>query len=130
MKIKIHVTIENENQMENENQVMTEYIASLERGELSAETLGLTLKESKIINSEIQKKMIDCQVKDYVSRHRFCSCCGSILSIKGSNSLIYRTLFGKIDLKSPRLFTCKCQSQVQSSFSPLSPVLKDHILLN
>lgn len=47
--------------------------------------------------------------------------------IKGYHPLIYRTLFGKICIKSPRLLACKCKDQQQSSFSPLSQVLEEHI---
>jgi hypothetical protein len=118
MKIKIQFMVESEN-----HQTIIEDIACLERGEMSAETLGLTLEESKSINAEIQKKMVDHQIKNFASQHRFCSCCGAVLSIKGYNSLIYRTLFGKLHLKSPRFEVCKCQPQVQSSFSPLPPIL-------
>lgn len=53
MKIKIQLMVESE------NQTITEDIACLERGEVSAETLGLTLAESKSVSVEIQKKMID-----------------------------------------------------------------------
>lgn len=121
MKIKIQLTIDSENQS------TTEDIVCFEREDLSAETLGLTLKEAKTINSEIQKKMMDHQITDFLSHHRFCSYCGATLFIKGYNPLTYRTLFGKICLKSPRLVICKCHPQSQSSFSPLSAILKEHI---
>lgn len=121
MKIRIQFIIDSGNQNS------TEDIACLEREELTAETLGLTLQEAKAITSEIQKKMIDHQITDFVSHNRFCSCCGATLSIKGYHPLIYRTLFGKICLKSPRLFTCKCQSQGPSSFSPLAHILTERL---
>ncbi|MEI6628179.1 MAG: ISKra4 family transposase, partial [Alphaproteobacteria bacterium] len=121
MKIKIQLIIDNENQS------VTEDILCFERQELSAETLGLTLEEAKTINSEIQKKMVDHQIKDFLAHHRFCQCCGKKLSIQGYHSLIYRTIFGKICLNSPRLLTCKCKPQSRSSFSPLPLVLTKHI---
>ncbi|MCE3239307.1 MAG: hypothetical protein K0R24_2288 [Gammaproteobacteria bacterium] len=121
MKIRIQLIIEAENQN------LIEDITCLEREELSAETLGLTLRESKIINSEIQKKMVDHQIKDLVFHHRLCPCCASTRSIQEYHSLTYRTLFGKICLRSPRLLTCKCRPQSQLSFSPLSSILGEHI---
>ncbi|MGV8949276.1 MAG: ISKra4 family transposase [Candidatus Paracaedibacter sp.] len=121
MKIRIQLIIETENQN------VFEDIACLQREELSAETLGLTLRESKTINSEIQKKMVDHQIMDFVFHHRFCPCCGSTRSIQGYHSLTYRTLFGKMRLRSPRLLTCKCHPQSQFSFSPLSSILGEHI---
>lgn len=119
MKIKIQCIIDSENQS------VTEDIICLEREGLVAENLGLTLKEAKIINSEIQKKMVAHQITDFASQVRFCSCCGAQLFIKGYHPLIYRTVFGKICIKSPRLLACKCQPR--KSFSPLSTILNDHI---
>lgn len=121
MKIRIQLIIDDDNHN------ITEDIACLNRDELSAETLGLTLKESKTINAEIQKKMVDRQIKHFALQNRFCPCCGAILAIKGYNSLIYRTLFGKLHLKSPRFESCNCKSQIQSSFSPLPPILTKRI---
>jgi hypothetical protein len=37
--------------------------------------------------------------------------------------LKYRTLFGKLSLKSPRFFECNCHSRKQESFSPLAKLL-------
>lgn len=121
MKIKIQFIIDSEDRSS------TEDIACLEREELTAETLGLTLQEAKTITSEIQKKMIGHQITDFVSHNRFCPCCGSTLSIKGYHPLVYRTLFGKICLKSPRLLTCKCQTQGVLSFSPLTHILTERL---
>lgn len=47
--------------------------------------------------------------------------------IKGHHSLTYRTLFGVLHLKSPRLWECDCQEHEKSSFSLLAKVLSDHI---
>ncbi|RZI45233.1 ISKra4 family transposase [Candidatus Finniella inopinata] len=123
MKIKIQFVTDRDNQS------ITEDIICLERQELSAETLGLILMEAKKITAEIQKKMVYHQIKDFVSQNRFCSCCGTARSIKGYHPLVYRTLFGRLVLKSPRVLTCQCQPQSQPhySFSPLCSVLTTHI---
>lgn len=121
MKIKIQAVIDIN------DQCVTEDICCLERQELSAETLGLTLEETKKMNGEVQKKMIDYQVRDFLSKHRFCQHCGAKQSIKGYCQLMYRTVFGKICINSPRLLTCKCQLLPQLSISPLSSVLTTHI---
>lgn len=121
MKIRIQLIVESGDKS------TTEDIVCLERKQLSAETLGLTLKESKTINSEIQKTMITHQMTEFVSYHRFCPCCGAERFIKGYHPLIYRTLFGKICLRSPRLLVCRCQAQHQYSFSPLAQILEEHL---
>jgi hypothetical protein len=39
---------------------------------------------------------------------------------------VYRTLFGTLNLKSPRLLECDCQEHEKSSFSPLTKILHEH----
>lgn len=121
MKIKIQIVIDNNSQM------MTEDIICLTRDDLSAETLGMTLKEAKEITVGIQQKMVSHQITDYLEHHKNCPCCGKSRFIKGYNPLIYRTLFGKLSIKSPRLHECNCQSHTKSSFSPLAHVLLERI---
>lgn len=120
MKIKLQIIIDND------NKCITEDVIHLERETLSAETLGLTLTEAKNINSKVQEIMVAHQITDFVSHNRFCVCCGVILPIKGYHPLVYKTLFGKICLRSPRFFSCSCQSQKSSTFSPLAYILTEH----
>jgi len=40
--------------------------------------------------------------------------------------LIYRTVFGKLTLPSPRWYTCRCQTTEPRSFSPLAELLQEH----
>lgn len=120
MKIKIQVVVENGNQL------ITEDITCLTRNDLSAETLGMSLKEAKEISAGIQRTMVRHQVTDYLMHHQNCPCCGKTRFIKGYHSIIYRTLFGKLSIKSPRLYACRCQSQ-KKSFSPLANILPERI---
>ena len=120
MKIKIQVVIDDD------DQVITEDIISLVRDDLSAETLGMTLKEAKEIAIRIQQKLVTHQIVDYLAHHRTCSYCGKSRNIKGYHSLIYRTLFGKLSLKSPRLYECGCQPKANESCSPLAQILVEH----
>ena len=121
MKITIQTIVESNNQK------IIQDVASIEREGLSAETLGLTLKEAKNITAGIQTIMATHQVADYISHERSCSQCGKLCPIKEYHSLTYRTLFGVLPLRSPRLFECKCQSQEDHSFSPLTKILSEHI---
>ncbi|OJX14396.1 MAG: hypothetical protein BGO77_02790 [Caedibacter sp. 37-49] len=109
-----------------DDQKIVKDISCLERQELSAETLGLTLEEAKVITSGIQETMTAYQVSQYTSNQRACRCCGKPRLIKGYNPLIYRTLFGILHLKSPRLLECDCQKHEKSSFSPLTKILHEH----
>ena len=120
MKITIQMIIDDENQK------IVKDVACLERDELSDEMLGLTLKESKIITSSIQETMTTYQVSHYTHHQQTCLCCGKLRPIKGYRSLTYRTLFGILHLKSPRLLECNCQEHEKSSFSPLSRILPEY----
>lgn len=120
MKITIQMFIDDENQK------TVKDVACLERQELSAEMLGLTLAESKIITSGIQRTMTDYQVSKYTRDQQPCLCCGKLRSIKGYWPLTYRTLFGTLHLKSPRLLECSCQGHEKSTFSPLAEILPEH----
>ena len=120
MKITIQMIIDDEDQK------TVNDVACLERDELSAEMLGLTLTEAKIITSGVQKTMTDYQVSKYMHDQRPCLCCGKLRFIKGYSSLTYRTLFGILHLKSLRLLECSCKEKKQSSFSPLAKLLPEH----
>jgi hypothetical protein len=120
MKITIKVVIEQE------SKVITENIISIARQKLSAETLGLNTIEAKQITSGIQQVMTHHQIKDYISEQKTCNNCGEKLMNRGYHSLKYRTLFGKLSLKSPRLLKCNCHKHKQKSFSPLTKLLSDH----
>lgn len=122
MKITIKVVIEQKDQM------ITENITTIERQELCTETLGLSLIESKQITSGIQQVMTQYQVDDYIAKQKTCKDCGKRLLNRGYLSLKYRTLFGKLSLKSPRLLECNCHNHQRKSFSPLARLLPNHSL--
>lgn len=125
MKIKIQLIIESTSP-DNCNQLqMVEEITLLERGALVPETLGLNLAEAKEIVAGIQNVLTTEQVKEYVEQHRHCPDCGVEYLHKDQQNIIYRTLFGKLKLKSPRLVSCNCQLSKSKSntFSPLTQLL-------
>lgn len=78
MKVHIQMVISHDNQ-----QQMTYDILGLERKELSLETLGLTLTDSKMILANVQKTMVSEQTKEFISQHKGCGCCGKSRAIKG-----------------------------------------------
>lgn len=121
MKIRIQVTIESD---VSDGGVVDE-IACLERGALGPETLGLTLAEARELLAGVQQVMVREQVAEYVEQQRTCAQCGHRRGCKHNRHLVYRTLFGKLKLLSPRLYTCACQSQEKRSFSPVARLLTD-----
>lgn len=62
MKIKIQMTIENDS-----GETAMEDIATINRGELSISTVGLTLKEAKDMTANIQELMTRHQFTEYIA---------------------------------------------------------------
>lgn len=121
MNIKIKLVIESaEGTIESELDV-----AQLQRSGLSAATLGLTLAESKQILQVIQQEMVNAQVANYMEQQTCCPDCGQPRQQKGRHQIVYRSVFGKLQLDSPRLFHCGCQSHATKSFSPLALLLSE-----
>ena len=69
--------------------------------------------------------MASMQVKDFIKEQRTCSECGKKRTIDGYHNLNYRTLFGKLVVKSPRLNECICKTNKRISFSPVSLLLTE-----
>ena len=101
-------------------------VARIERDEVSIETLGLTLAEGKLILKSIQEGMVQEQIQDALRRRRHCPECGKARHGKGHHEVTIRTLFGNIELKSPRPEHCRCQPHAEKTFSPLQAILPEH----
>jgi hypothetical protein len=120
MKIKIQVVIETEGSNEVVQDVM-----QLKRGALRVEEFGLTLAEAKTVLQGVQQTMVEQQSAEYLEQQASCSQCGAKRLHKGSHEIVYRTLFGKLRLNSPRVHHCSCQAHATRTFSPLTELLKE-----
>jgi DNA-directed RNA polymerase subunit RPC12/RpoP len=106
VKIKILVVVESDNG----DQVVQE-VAQIERGSLQPENLGLSLAEAKTLLQTTQRTLVEQQVAEYEKQHSSCMHCGKRLLHKDKPTIVYRTLFGKLQLRCHRLFHCACQEQ-------------------
>ena len=102
MRIRIQVIIEADQEA---TPACIKEVACFERGPLSPETLGLRLDEAKQMLASVQQVMAAQQIEDYVEQQRQCPHCGQLLACKGHHQIGVRTLFGKLTLFSPRLYT-------------------------
>lgn len=87
--------------------------------------LGLTLNEGKALLKDVQQAMVREQVNQYMGAHRHCADCGRLRGHKGAHTLVYRTVFGTLQLHSPRLYACACRTRATKSTSPLAEVLTE-----
>jgi hypothetical protein len=63
----------------------------------------------------------DCRVDEsQLACHR----CGSMLAHKDARSIVLRTVFGKVDVPSPRLSACNCAAKQGQPRRPVSPLCK------
>lgn len=122
MRIRVQVILESDQES---TPLHVEEVASFERGPLSPETLGLRLDEAKQMLAGVQHVMTESQVEEYVEQQRQCQHCQQPLACKGHHQIRVRTLFGKLSLSSPRLYTCSCQSQKTHSWSPVAALFSE-----
>ena len=121
MKVKVQIVVEHDN----DDAPIVEEVVCLCRDDLRPETLGLTLEEGKQLLTRVQEVMITHQTTEYVEQHRACPHGQTRRGNKGKHEIVYRSLFGKLNILSPRLYTCPCQPQEKRSFSPLAEILPE-----
>jgi hypothetical protein len=121
MRVKVQIVIESENH----GTPITEEVACIQREDLTPETLGLTLAEAKDLLASMQANIVKEQTAEYIEQQRCCPLCGEMRGEKGQHDIVFRSLFGKMEISSPRLYTCSCQPQEKKSFSPLAEHLPE-----
>jgi hypothetical protein len=84
-------------------------ILEIERDQLAMETLGLNLRESKLILENVQDFMVAQQVDDDLKRRRNCQDCGRPHTQRGGGTRKVKTLFGPVEVENPRWNHCVCQ---------------------
>ena len=102
-------------------------IACLERKEHRLEDVGLTLREAKKLLGAIQQRMVEQQVEEYLETQSSCPHCGRARGLKGSHTVTFQTLFGNLELCSPRWNHCGCRPNPAKTFSPLLELLDGHV---
>jgi hypothetical protein len=100
-------------------------VFQLRRGELQPERLGLTLEEAKGTLEGVQRILAARQVEEYVDGQRRCPACDRQRTQKGQHEIVYRTLFGRLRMESPRLYECRCQVGSRKRVSPLAELLPE-----
>lgn len=100
MKIKVQIIIEAD---DGATETVQE-VSHLERGSLQPAELGLTLVEAKTLLEGVQRAMVEQQIAKSLTEQPACPECGKKRLHKGAHAIVYRSLFGKVKLHSPRLF--------------------------
>jgi hypothetical protein len=101
-------------------------LASLERENERVEEIGITLLEAKTLLAALQKEVVEHQIAAYLDARQRCPQCTRAFRHKGEHSLLFRTLFGNLEISSPRLFQCACQPHETRTFSLLANLFTEH----
>ena len=99
-------------------------LAVVERRKGSLAELGLTLAEGRDLLAQAQSALVSQQVGGWMTGQTDCRRCGSALSHKDSRSIVLRTVFGKVEVSSPRLWTCGCGTKRGAPRRSVSPLCK------
>ena len=94
----------------------------------AADGIGLSLEEVKGLIGQLQTIVSAEHARETVAANSSCGACGQTFACKSSASIVYRTVFGKLRLYSPRLYSqCQCGARAYDgdSFNPLAMVLTE-----
>ena len=105
-----------------------EEVAVFEKVTQRLEDLGLSIAEGKALLAAVQHGTVKVQAAAWSRRHHPCPVCGGKRRCKGSYPVVFRTLFGDVELDSPRLHRCECQDTTgPATVSPLRDLITDHV---
>ncbi len=122
MRLIIEARLEAENTDATATPTEAMIVAVVERRDRSVADLGLTLAEGRAMLAEVQSVLVAQQAAAWLADKAVCRRCGLALAHKDSRSIVLRTVFGKIEVPSPRLWACSCvtkRGQPRHSESPL-----------
>ena len=108
-----------------DEQVSVDDLVVLNKDYERLEQLGLTLAEAKTLLLELQRQILTRQIAAFLASRVPCPVCGRARGIKERKTIVFRTLFGKLELASPRLRRCPCQHRGPVSSSPLVELLPE-----
>jgi hypothetical protein len=89
-------------------------LAVVERRNCGLDQLGLTLAEGRSLLAKVQAELISKQVQWWLSGQSHCRLCGAPLRHKDTRSTVLRTVYSKVVLKSPRLWSCICEQTART----------------
>jgi hypothetical protein len=121
MRVRIQVVIDSDD----DGPPVVHAVANVVRADLHIDTLGLQLAEAKNLLQRVQEVVIGEQVRACLAEQEDCPACGRARRHKDADTIVVRTLFGTLHLRSPRWWQCSCQPQPTRTFSPLAAVLPE-----
>lgn len=78
-------------------------------GMLDGARIGMTLHEGQKLLRAAQQVFAQAFVENWLRQRCVCDWCGASYSHKDMRTVVYRTIFGRVDLPSPRWLECLCK---------------------
>ena len=122
MRVRVQLIIENDE----DSPLAVHEVAHLERADdMGIDTLGLHLAEAKDLLQKVQDVVVAEQVRKCLAERVACPECDRARRHKDVDTIVVRTLFGTLHLRSPRWWQCPCRPQPTRTFSPLVALLPE-----
>ena len=103
-------------------------VALFEKKTEQAEDIGLSIAEGKTLMTAVQQRIAAAQATSWAERHRCCEACGVRRYSKGSYPIVFMTLYGDVEISSPRFHRCLCRGDDgPATISPLRDLLPGHV---
>ena len=77
--------------------------------------LGLTLEEGRELLHKAQQFLSASQVAGWLRWRSTCDRCGWAYPHKDTRTVTYRTVYGRVELPSPRWYECLCKCNIHHS---------------
>ena len=102
-------------------------VFAFDRDDLAPDTLGLQIAEAKDLLAAVQDTVAGQQAGAAIARQVACPHCGRARRHKDTRTIVVRSLFGALQLPSPRWWHCGCRDQPTRTFQPLAGLLPERI---
>jgi hypothetical protein len=122
VRITVQVSVDTQDHTE----PVVREVFTLKRDALAVDLVGLHLDEAHELLTALQEVLVPAQISEALAQRRCCVHCGRAYRHKDTKKITLRTLFGTLDVDSPRWISCPCQSGANTSFSPLATALTQH----
>jgi hypothetical protein len=123
MKFSVQVIVHPDDDTE-ASPVVREVFAA-DRDDLAPDTLGLQLAEAKDLLAAVQDAVAEQQASAAITKQVACPHCGRARRHKDTRTIVVRSLFGALQLASPRWWHCDCRDQPTRTFQPLAGLLPE-----
>ena len=101
-------------------------VFTLQRDALAVDLVGLYLVEAHELLTALREVLVTTQTEEALDQRRCCAHRGRAYRYKDTKKITLRTLFGTLDVDSPRWLSCPCHSGAMASFCPLATALAEH----